>query len=86
MILNHSPMSGDSDHAETVRRYLEDNSIVEGISDDNLRTVSQAFVTSGYAKEHGCPDNERLEFLGDALIKAYVSRRIYDMYPRMCEG
>lgn len=74
------------DHRESVRRYLTENSVIADISEDALGTVCQAFATSGYANEHSCPDNERLEFLGDAVIRAYVSRRVYDSFPRMCEG
>ena len=74
------------DHRESVRRYLTGNSVIAVISKDVLDTLCQAFSTSGYANEHSCPDNKRLEFLGDAVIRAYVSRRVYDSFPRMCEG
>ena len=76
----------EDDHRDRVRRFLEDNSILKDITDDDLIIIAQAFTTSGYANEHLCPNNERLEFLGNAVIRAYVSRRVYDSFPRMCEG
>jgi ribonuclease-3 len=33
-----------------------------------------------------CPDNERLEFLGDAVLELCVSRLLYDRHPGLPEG
>jgi ribonuclease-3 len=51
--------------------------------------IRQAFVHSSYYNEN--PDtvsghNERLEFLGDAVIGLVVSRLLYDRYPDDDEG
>ncbi|HEY7738059.1 MAG TPA: ribonuclease III [Candidatus Limnocylindria bacterium] len=51
--------------------------------------ISQAFVHASYANEN--PDlipgnNERLEFLGDAVLGLIVSRLLYDRFPTTDEG
>ncbi|PTM59097.1 ribonuclease III [Desmospora activa] len=50
----------------------------------------QAFTHTSYAHEKkgsGIPlDNERLEFLGDAVLELTVSEHLYQRYPRMKEG
>lgn len=49
----------------------------------------QAFTHSSYVNEHrGKPhrDNERLEFLGDAVLELTVSQYIYEHFPKMTEG
>ncbi len=48
-----------------------------------------ALTHSSYANEKGgrcCGSNERLEFLGDAVLEMSVSRYIYDRFPDMNEG
>jgi ribonuclease III len=37
-------------------------------------------------RSHGRPNNERLEFLGDALVNLCVAEMLYDAYPRADEG
>lgn len=37
-------------------------------------------------RSHGRPNNERLEFLGDALINLCVAEMLYEAYPRADEG
>ncbi len=48
----------------------------------------QALTHRSYANEMDgdLPDNERLEFLGDAVLELVVSRRLFDAYPDMPEG
>jgi len=51
--------------------------------------IRQAFVHSSYYNENphdGEGHNERLEFLGDAVIGLAVSRLLYDRYPDEDEG
>ena len=51
--------------------------------------LRQALTHSSYANEHGMKkhsDNERLEFLGDAVLEITVSRFLYDRYPDYPEG
>lgn len=76
-----------TDALPEVREYLKTRAGVGDVSDRELIIVVQAFTTPGYAKVHpGIRDYNRLEFLGDAIIKAYVSRNIFDRFPELDEG
>jgi len=60
-----------------------------GIQFKNEKLLKQAFTHSSYVNEHrGKPfqDNERLEFLGDAVLELTVSHFLYTRYPKMSEG
>ncbi|SFS51673.1 ribonuclease III [Marininema halotolerans] len=50
----------------------------------------QAFTHTSYAHERkgekGQPDNERLEFLGDAVLELTVSEHLYRRFPNLHEG
>ncbi|WP_241154434.1 ribonuclease III [Staphylospora marina] len=50
----------------------------------------QAFTHSSFSHERkngkGHPDNERLEFLGDAVLELAVSEYLYRHFPGMSEG
>jgi len=51
--------------------------------------LRQAFTHSSYVNEHriaGHKDNERLEFLGDAVLELTVSEFLYETYPGRSEG
>ena len=51
--------------------------------------LEQAFTHSSYVNEHrnlNLADNERLEFLGDAVLELLVSRYLYRQYPDLPEG
>ncbi|MFA8437535.1 ribonuclease III [Pueribacillus sp. YX66] len=56
----------------------------------NERLMIQAFTHSSYVNEHRNKkpnvDNERLEFLGDAVLELAVSQFLYRHYPKMSEG
>lgn len=45
-----------------------------------------AFVHTSFANEHKCENNERLEFLGDAILDFLVAKYLYKNYPSMPEG
>jgi ribonuclease-3 len=56
-------------------------------SDETL--LKKAFTHSSYVNEHRKKpheDNERLEFLGDAVLELTVSHYLYNKYPMMTEG
>ncbi|MCM2604644.1 ribonuclease III [Rossellomorea marisflavi] len=56
-------------------------------SDEKL--LKQAFTHSSYVNEHRrkpYEDNERLEFLGDAVLELTVSQFLFKKYPMMSEG
>jgi len=49
----------------------------------------QALIHSSYINEHKMDpleNNERLEFLGDAVLELIISRHIYTQYPELSEG
>ncbi len=56
---------------------------------DNKELLIQAFTHSSYVNEHRqnkLMDNERLEFLGDAVLELGVSEYLYNEYTSMPEG
>ncbi|MEW9697754.1 ribonuclease III [Paenibacillus sp. SI8] len=60
-----------------------------GIPFRKVELLRQAFTHSSYVNEHriaGHKDNERLEFLGDAVLELTVSEFLYDTYPGRTEG
>ena len=49
--------------------------------------ATQALTHRSYAYEHGgLPHNERLEFLGDAVLELVVTEYLYTAYPDRPEG
>ncbi len=51
-----------------------------GISVNDEKMIHQAFMHSSYAHEHhNKKDNERLEFMGDAVLQLWSSNAIYPM-------
>ena len=42
-----------------------------------------AMTHPSYALSHRCQDNQRLEFLGDAVLELCVSRVLYQKYPKL---
>ncbi|MCT2538000.1 ribonuclease III [Aquibacillus koreensis] len=55
----------------------------------NEDLLKQAFTHSSYVNEHrkkDFSDNERLEFLGDAVLELGVSQYLYREFPDMAEG
>jgi len=71
---------------------MKDFSILEkklGISFTNKDLLMQAFAHRSYLNEN--PDfrlshNERLEFLGDAVLELIVTEELYKKYPEKAEG
>ncbi|MFD0867550.1 ribonuclease III [Chlamydia abortus] len=60
-----------------------------GICFHNPSLLRQAFTHSSYVNENrvaGSKDNERLEFLGDAVLELTVSEYLYDTFPHRTEG
>ncbi|MBU0687012.1 MAG: ribonuclease III [Candidatus Margulisbacteria bacterium] len=60
-----------------------------GISFLNHSLFNQALTHSSYAYEmrhKDVLDNERLEFLGDAVIKLVISEYLYNKFPEKAEG
>ncbi|HET9089537.1 MAG TPA: ribonuclease III [Acidimicrobiales bacterium] len=56
-----------------------------GLSTES-ESLTVALTHSSYAAEHGCESNERLEFLGDAVVDLAVADLIVSLYPDLNEG
>jgi len=52
----------------------------------NKHVLKTALTHSSYANETSVESNERLEFLGDAVLGFIVARLLYDMFPDAAEG
>jgi ribonuclease-3 len=60
-----------------------------GITFENKNLLQQAFIHRSYINEHsgtGLSHNERLEFLGDAVMELVVTDYLYEHYPAKPEG
>ncbi len=59
-----------------------------GLEVDNAQLYEQALTHSSYAHEkgHRRSHNERIEFLGDAVLELIVSVYLYETYPKLPEG
>ncbi len=54
-----------------------------------IKLLRQAFTHTSYVNEHkggNTQDNERLEFLGDAVLQLLVSEYLYRVHPQRPEG
>lgn len=69
-------------NTETVEKIL-------GVEFNNKELLKQAFVHRSYLNENkdtGLNHNERLEFLGDAVLELVITHHLYDAYPDKTEG
>jgi len=57
-----------------------------GYSFSDRSLLEVALTHSSYAHEHEVPSNERLEFLGDAIVGAVVTSLLYARYPNYTEA
>lgn len=58
-----------------------------GVTFKNRTLLTSAFTHRSYVNESGGGEhNERLEFLGDAVIELVVTHHLYTMYPAKTEG
>ena len=60
-----------------------------GVAFQDISLLEQAFIHSSYVNENPdspLPDNERLEFLGDALLSFIVTEKLYHEFPHLAEG
>ncbi len=67
----------------TVIEWLEQRNIIV----KNTDLINQAFMHSSYVNEHRSKhDNERLEFMGDAVLQLWISDKIFRIDPPLDEG
>ncbi|MDI6731363.1 MAG: ribonuclease III [Candidatus Margulisbacteria bacterium] len=57
-----------------------------GAAFTSKQLLNQAFTHSSFGHEKKLPDNERMEFLGDAVLKLVVSEYLYLKFPERAEG
>src|SRR5512139_1669215 len=60
-----------------------------GVSFDDLSLLQRALTHRSYLNEHpehALEDNERLEFLGDAVLDFITGSFLYHRFPEMDEG
>ena len=74
------------EHKEIKTENLQE---VIGYKFKNIKLLYNAMSHSSYANEHrfqNWRDNERIEFLGDAVLELSSSTFLYKMHPEMPEG
>ncbi len=52
----------------------------------DVSRLQLALTHPSYALQQGLQDNQRLEYLGDAVLQLCVSRRLFDTFPGLSEG
>ena len=73
----------------TNNKKIEEFEKIIGYSFRNKSLISEALTHSSYANEHRLnymSNNERLEFLGDAVLEISISEYLYNRYPDEPEG
>ncbi|WP_231993557.1 ribonuclease III [Pseudobythopirellula maris] len=72
---------------------MDDNSPVDfGACEERIgyafrdRALLEAALTHASGADHRLESNERMEFLGDAILGSVVSERLYHGYPEFLEG
>ncbi|MBF0580070.1 ribonuclease III [Erysipelotrichaceae bacterium RD49] len=60
----------------------------KGFAPDNIQLYYEACTHSSYANEHhsGIDNNERLEFVGDAVLQIWSATALYKLMPKLHEG
>jgi ribonuclease III len=75
-------------HTDTAK-IIQDFTERLGMPFNNMSLIRTAFTHRSYVNEHRgevAEHNERLEFLGDAVLELAVTRFLYDKYPDKTEG
>lgn len=87
--MHKSKFAKDKRTSRNGDRQFKDLQDKIGVQFSNEKLLIQAFTHSSYVNEHRkkpFEDNERLEFLGDAVLELTVSQFLYNKYPTMSEG
>lgn len=77
----HLFISKDKEFTKRLRQLL-------GYTPSNIRVFRRAFShkSSSKSKEYGSSNNERLEYLGDAVLGTIVAEYLFRKYPNADEG
>jgi ribonuclease-3 len=70
---------------ENVKKLFE----ILGVTPKNVDIYAEALTHRSYINEnrsHPYPHNERLEFLGDAVLELIVTEHLFKLYPKEQEG
>jgi len=70
-----------SSHLEDLERRLG-----HAFADGGLLRQALTHASFGHEKRQRLPDNQRLEFLGDAVLQLAVTSELYARFPAMTEG
>ena len=57
-----------------------------GVKFNNINLLSEALTHPSYANENNCSHNQRLEYLGDAVLELAMSTYLYNKYTSFDEG
>lgn len=57
-----------------------------GYSFRDKQLLKKVFTHSSYSHENNVADNEKLEFLGDAVLEFIVTKHIFEKFPNLDEG
>lgn len=79
--LKSSVSKRDAEFKKSIKRLT-------GYTPDNLTLYHQAFSHSSHTikKQSVSTNNERLEFLGDAVLGAIIAEHLFKLYPKKDEG
>lgn len=76
-------MRNGEDWTEETERAAEE---ALGYTFENKALLRTAFTHPSYKNVRACEDNDRLEFLGDAVLQICVSERIFARHPAWSSG
>ena len=71
---------------EQRRRRLRALLDLADVPAETLDAIEQAFVHESAAKEQQIVSNERMEFLGDAVLDLIICEHLYRKFPSYQEG
>ncbi len=73
-------------HFERLETYLQQLGVTQGIQNKDLCIT--AFVHKSFSADYNntLPHNERLEFLGDAILWANIAKKLYIDHPERAES
>ena len=57
-----------------------------GIEFKDILLIEKALTHTSYAYEHGTESNEKLEYLGDAILEYVISDYLFNNYKNLSEG